>query len=65
MEELPLDKSAYCAQTYFPRPKAQDQRKLCAFEDTSLKRLVNGWPDSSDQDQYFQRQKEWDEAKVS
>jgi len=43
LEGLPLDKSACCAEAYFPRPKAQDQRKLHAFEDTSLKRRgVNG-----------------------
>lgn len=37
--------SACWAEAYFPRPQAQDQRKLHAFEDTSLKRRgVSGRP---------------------
>lgn len=48
--------SACWAEAYFPRPKAQDQRKLRAFEGASLKRRgVNGWADSSAQYQYSLR----------
>lgn len=46
--------SACWAEAYFPRPKAQDQRKLHAFEDISVKRRgVNGWPASSAQYHFY------------